>query len=175
MEQLLPIIYEDKVSQEEIAKSLNVTTDIFHEHLPIKIISTGLKDIFIPIKKVEQLQVIQPNYELITSISHKLNVIGYHLFSIMEDQHYIARCRNFAPAVNILEENATGTSSGALASYLFTYGIRPHNLRYYFQQGSSAVGTGYIEAVIEADANNISSVQVGGTARFVDKIEVNIS
>lgn len=172
MEQLLPIIYDDELSHEEIAESLNVGTNIFHEDLPIKIISTGLKDIFIPIKKAEQLQAIKPNYEMITSISHKLNVIGYHLFSIVEDQHHIARCRNFAPAVDILEENATGSSSGALASYLFTYGIQPHNLMYRFEQGGSAVGTGYIEAYIEAEANKISTVRVGGTARSLDKIEL---
>lgn len=175
MEQLLPIIYNDKVDRKEIAESLNTTPDIFHDELPLTIISTGLKDIFIPIKRIEQLQAIKPNYEWITSISQKLNIIGYHLFTIVEDQHYIASCRNFAPVVSIPEENATGTSSGALASYLFTHGIRPHNLRYYFQQGSSAVGTGYIEASIQANGDKIIALQVGGTARFIDKIELEIS
>lgn len=53
-----------------------------------------------------------------TAISEKYDVVGYHLFTLDIPEDAAAECRNFAPLYDIPEESATGTSSGALLSYL---------------------------------------------------------
>lgn len=120
MAQNIPI-YSDILQKEEIADSLNITSDIFISDLPIQIVSTWLRDIFVSIKTLEDLNNIEPNFEKISQISKKYNVIGYHLFTLGTLFSSTAHCRNFAPLYDINEEAATWTSSWALSCYLNKY------------------------------------------------------
>ena len=87
--------------------------------------STGLKDILVPIKNAQLLQDLQPNFEKIKLLSQKYGVIGMHLFALSEENII---CRNFAPLYDIDEEAATGTSNGALACYLHHHQIYKNQL-----------------------------------------------
>ena len=62
---------------------------------------------------------MKPDFEKITAVSKKYNVIGYHVFTLETKFDSTAHCRNFAPLYDIPEESATGTSYGALSCYLF--------------------------------------------------------
>jgi predicted PhzF superfamily epimerase YddE/YHI9 len=66
-----------------------------------------LRDIFVSIKTLEDLNNIEPNFEKISQISKKYNVIGYHLFTLGTLFSSTAHCRNFAPLYDINEEAAT--------------------------------------------------------------------
>jgi len=122
MNQCNPEFYE-KLDKKEIAETLNISIDDIMDDLPIQIVSTGLKDILIPIKSLETLYKIEPNFDKISRISKKYSVIGYHLFTLETKFESIAHCRNFAPLYDIQEEAATGTSNGALSCYLYNYKI----------------------------------------------------
>ena len=113
MEQNKPRFY-DVVSPNEFIDCFD-SKDIDNKY-PIQIVSTGLKDILIPIKSEIQLHALQPNFEKIKEISKYYNVVGMHLYTF-NDNRII--CRNFAPLYDINEEAATGTSNGALACYLY--------------------------------------------------------
>ncbi|WZL73151.1 PhzF family phenazine biosynthesis protein [Clostridiaceae bacterium 35-E11] len=81
--------------------------------------STGLPDIMLPVKNLDILKSINPNYEKLALYSNKLEVIGVHAFTLeAEEETSTLACRNFAPAAGINEEAATGTSNGALGAYL---------------------------------------------------------
>ncbi|WP_243577866.1 PhzF family phenazine biosynthesis protein [Clostridium minihomine] len=58
----------------------------------------------------------------VKEISQQYNTVGYHIFSLKSLHGDNAYCRNFAPLYGIPEESATGTSSAALACYLYHYG-----------------------------------------------------
>ena len=81
MNQSLPIFYEE-IPKYEIANSLNISVDDIEDDIPIQIVSTGLKDIIIPIKNLSILTSIKPNFKKIIDISKKYNVVGYHAFSL---------------------------------------------------------------------------------------------
>lgn len=111
--------YLDILSIEEVADSLNLSVSDFHETLPIQVVSTGLKDILIPVKSLDSVTNLTPDFDKITQISKTYHVTGYHVFSLETLQEKAqAHCRNFAPLFDIPEESATGTSNAALACYL---------------------------------------------------------
>ncbi|MDK9712270.1 PhzF family phenazine biosynthesis protein [Acidaminobacter sp.] len=116
---------------EEIFWSLGLSEDQQAPGLPVQIVSTGLKDILVPVNSIDALRSIQPDLEEIRKISEVNGVTGYHCFALASGHDLTqetsrpavtACCRNFAPLFGIAEESATGTSNGALAAYLSAYG-----------------------------------------------------
>jgi PhzF family phenazine biosynthesis protein len=175
MNQVNPEFYET-LDKKYIADSLNIEEELITEQLPIQIVSTGLRDVFIPINSLEALYKVQPDFDKITKISEKLNVTGYHLFSLETENKAIASCRNFAPLYDIPEEAATGTSSGALSCYLYKYGIinKDNCKNLIFEQGYSMGRPSEILAKLEISDGKIIEVKVGGTALSMEKMEINV-
>lgn len=121
MTQNLPKFYEEEIDKSEVAYSLGISPDDIDDDLPIQIVSTGLKDIIVPVKSIAVLdKLLQPKNTVISQISEKHGVTWYHVFSFTDKQNTIA-CRNFAPLYDIAEESATWTSNAALACYLHKY------------------------------------------------------
>jgi len=175
MNQNLPKYFEI-IDQSIIAESLNVSSNSFINDLPIQIVSTGLKDIFVPIKSLHKLRQIKPDFKKVKQVSKKFNVIGYHLFSLKTKFGSTAHCRNFAPLYGIDEEAATGTSSGALSCYLFKYGkINKEQINdLVFEQGYSMHRPSEIKTKLELSSSNVCRVSVGGVASKIEKIEIKI-
>jgi len=130
MEQATPE-FGQILEPDEIFWSLGLSEDDQAAGLPVQIVSTGLKDILVPVSNIEALRRIRPDIEDIRKISEVYGVTGYHCFALEAEhdlvpetghQRVTAWCRNFAPLFGIDEESATGTSNGALAAYLSGYG-----------------------------------------------------
>lgn len=99
----------------ETASTSNQTINLF----PM-IISAGLADIIMPVSSRAALSAIAPDFKQLSALSQKYSVVGVHAFTLESSIPGItAHCRNFAPLYGIDEEAATGTSSGALAYYLY--------------------------------------------------------
>ena len=163
-----PPQFLDCVDKAELADSLRISEDSFLPDLPAQIVSTGLRDILIPIKSIEQLLTIQPDFQKVAEVSRKYGVVGYHLFTLETKGKAAAHCRNFAPLYEIPEEAATGTSSGALACYLSRWGLISENTReLIFEQGYSMGRPSEIRAELTTDGEKIRRVRVGGTARDI--------
>ncbi|MBC1548308.1 PhzF family phenazine biosynthesis protein, partial [Listeria sp. FSL L7-1435] len=130
---------------------------------PIQIVSTGLKDMLIPIKSEAGLFALAPNFEEVKEVSKQYEVVGMHLYTFSDDRII---CRNFAPLFDINEEAATGTSNAALACYLY----KNHYLRkelYVFEQGHSLHSPSEILVKLDVNGNNeIARVYVGGNGYY---------
>ncbi|NLJ58097.1 MAG: PhzF family phenazine biosynthesis protein [Tissierellia bacterium] len=170
MQQTSPRIYNDlrdKIKQ--IAKSLNLD----ERHMGLEgcqlyptIVSTGLKDIMIPVKSRDILNSINANFKAISKISKENNVIGYHVFTIDEGTIY---ARNFAPLVGIDEECATGTSNGALASLLYSRALANSSVE--IIQGEAMNEKSMVFVKIN-EVDNILDVYVGGKAFIENYLEI---
>jgi PhzF family phenazine biosynthesis protein len=171
MNQILPKYY-DILDKAEIADSLNLSLNDFLTNLPAQIVSTGLKDVIVAVKSIKILSSIQPDFEKISELSKKYNVIGYHVFSLETKFGSTAHCRNFAPLYDIKEESATGTSNGALACYLHNYGIinKDQSSELVFEQGYSIGKPSEILVRLKIKKDKISEVLVGGTAIIRDEL-----
>lgn len=163
MEQNQPI-FKEELLIEDIKSCFN-NKNYLDSGLPISIVSTGLNEIFLPIKSVEKLNSLTPNLKEIEKISKKFNVIGIHAFAVSDDVD--AYGRNFAPIVGIDEESATGTSNGALSCYLYKNSKQKKD-RFVLRQGYSMNQPSEIYAKLEIKNGEINKVFVGGTAIIID-------
>ncbi len=137
--------------------------------LPIVILSTGMREIFLPINSVKKLNNLTSNIEGIIKLSNKYNVIGIHAFSVTNGE-VDAYGRNFAPIVGIDEESATGTSNGALGCYLYKY-VNPSKNEFTLRQGYSINKPSEIITKLNIKNRNIESVWVGGTANIIQEVK----
>lgn len=131
-----------------------------HHHLKPEIISTGLRELFVPVKNKMHLDQLKPIYKHMMAFSKKHNIIGIHVFAL--DNKVDAYGRNFAPLLGINEESATGTSNGALACYL--YKNHQQKKAYTLRQGYSMNQPSEIKAKVDIIDNQITSIWVGGSA-----------
>lgn len=158
------------------ADSLNIKTSQIPEDLLVQVVSTGLRDIMIPVKSIEILNAIKPEMEKIKKISRKYNAVGYHVFTLESMHGTNANCRNFAPLYDIPEESATGTSNGALGCYLYHH--RKINneqaLNIIFEQGYSMKKPSEIRVSLVVKENEILEVKVGGSAMNLTLTKVEI-
>ncbi|XOJ01592.1 PhzF family phenazine biosynthesis protein [Paenibacillus polymyxa] len=126
----------------------------------------------IPIRSRKLLNEVHPNFDAITAISKKYDVVGYHLFTLDTPDNATAECRNFAPLYDIPEESATGTSNGALLSYLYQHGQRSleeveHVM---FRQGYSMGCPSEIKAELRlSERCVIKQVRVGGRVAGIER------
>jgi len=103
----------------ELYNTLGISSFDIDSNLIPEIISTGLPDIIIPVKDRVTLDNLKVDFSKLEELSNRLNVVGAHVFcNDFSTGKDIIYCRNFAPAVGINEEAATGTANGALMYYL---------------------------------------------------------
>lgn len=161
---------------DEILWSLGLSESSLMPGLPVQIVSTGLKDILIPVESETCLQTLQPDLDEIRRISEALGVVGYHVFTLAGEEGTTARCRNFAPLYGIDEESATGTSNGALAAYLSAYGaVNEDQMR--FSQGlwMGNPSSIRVKVVWDQEREVISKVWVGGQGSLAGIRTVGLS
>mgnify|MGYP002640857696 CR=1 FL=1 len=163
MEQNAPV-YGQIIEPSELINCF-YNDDYINQELPIVILSTGMKEIFLPINSPTKLNNLTPNIEEIVKLSLKYKVIGIHAFSVTKDEAD-AYGRNFAPIVGINEESATGTSNGALGCYLNKY-VNPSKSEFVLRQGYSMNKPSEIITKLVVKNRNIDSVWVGGTAKIL--------
>lgn len=131
-----------------------------------EVVSTGLPDIILPLRNKKVLDNLTINYDLLSSYSKKMGVSGIHAFTIDYDSDHIEIwSRNFAPAVGINEEAATGTANGALTYYLTKNDVI-NEVKLSVNQGQSLGRPSLIDCEIES-TNNDYIIKVGGKATIV--------
>lgn len=182
MEQKLPE-YLSSYSYETISTLIGIDAATLEStQLPIKVISTGLHDMLVPVPHgyLDQIQVNEP---WLTEFCQTHNIIGLHAFELCEEESGMtASCRNFSPLVGIPEESATGSASGALACYLAKYlknkdlDNKPfkdkHTRNFVFEQGRAMDCVSIITASVELSGEDIFQVKVGGFAQEIGIQEI---
>lgn len=167
MQQSEPRIYGELKEKKQIADSLNIDERLIglpNYDIAPTIVSTGLKDILVPVSSRKVLNSLDVDFKMIEDISYENDVVGYHVFTIDNERVY---ARNFAPRVGINEECATGTSNGALGSLLFSKGF---SNQMEVIQGESMNQKSLIFVRIDSH-NDIMDVYVGGKAHIENYIK----
>jgi PhzF family phenazine biosynthesis protein len=172
-----PPRFFERADRKNVVRCLNISEKQLLPELPIQIVSTGLRDILVPIKNMKTLLSIRPNFEEISKISKKYHSIGFHVFTLETKFGSTAHCRNFAPLYGIPEESATGTANGALGCYLFKHGVitKEQAGSLVFEQGYSIGRPSEILVKLDVEGNKIKQVKVGGIAGKTKETEVVIS
>ena len=153
----------------EIADALNISKESINQNLPKQTISTGLYTLPICLDSFNIIKKIKPNFDKIKKICIKYNVGSIHIFTFDTiDPDSIYHSRNFAPLYGVNEDPVTGTANGAVCSYLFVNKIIKKN-ELICEQGDIIKKPGRVFVNIK---NN--QIRVGGRAKFVKEIEIDI-
>lgn len=129
-------------------------------------VTTGLPDLMMPVKNLNILKSLKPDKEKLIDFSKRNGLVGVHAFALEpEERGSTLTCRNFAPAVGIDEEAATGTSNGALGAFLVRHNILPfHNgMTIICEQGYYMDRPSKIIVSLEGTKENYT-IKVGGKA-----------
>ncbi|MBU5625328.1 PhzF family phenazine biosynthesis protein [Oscillibacter sp. MSJ-2] len=172
MEQSKPV-FSGQADREAIARSLcGSAEELLNPELDVEIVSTGLRDILVPVRSREVLWRIRPDFQQVSRLSRDYDVVGYHLFTEETLERAAAHCRNLAPLYGIPEEAATGTSTGALCCCLFRRGRIGAGVLTAFEQGYSMDRPSEILACVQVREKEIQEVWVGGRAMDIEKREL---
>lgn len=162
MEQLRPRYYE-KLSDKDVQSMFEGSVDL-HPTLPVEVVSTGLKEIFLPVASKEALDALKPKFGPMTDFCLSIGAIGVHAFCV-DESGVDALSRNFAPVVGIEEESATGTSNGALGCYLFKHHTKKEI--YHMEQGLFMKQPSSLVVRLKTIDDYIEEVWVGGPANIL--------
>lgn len=129
---------------------------------------TGLSHLFVPVNERKNLEQASPNYESLATFSREMGVESIALFF----SHSLVdiRMRDFCPAIGVHEESASGTTVGALCSYLNAYvklgGTDGGVLNFRVEQGPDLNRSTVIACSLSLVGSIVDQVCVEGTAKL---------
>lgn len=164
------------VPAEMAARILNIPAEwITQTGLQPQVVSTGLRDIFVPLDSRTHLWAIEPNFDMMRMFNQETQTGGFHVFTLDTlDPEATAHCRNFSPLYDINEEAATGSSSGALACYLWHNGLvaAEELTGMVFEQGNVMQRPSHIGAGLRLSNGAIEAVWITGQAIEVGQRQI---
>jgi len=165
MTQATPQYYEE-IKTDRLLHSLGVGREDMNASLPAQFVSTGMKQLMLPLQRRDVLRRIQPNpIELAPILAEH----DSHLVYAFAEQDGKAYARAFFSAGSLLfEDPATGSAAGGLAAYLWKY-RSCHSM--VVHQGEEMGRGATIHVEVSADGK---VVKVGGTAVVVARGDIEI-
>lgn len=165
MEQRLPQFESPCAKTEEVQEVLGgVELD---GRLAPEIVSTGLRHLLVPLPEPEDLARLQPDFVRLRRLSHFLGTDTVCAFAVGPRSRWV-RARDFCPAIGADEEPASGTTSGALTSYLVKNGVvtpdRSGQVMLTVEQGVEMGRPSRIEVGVSLAQGAIARVWVRGQA-----------
>ena len=110
---------KDDVTVADVLQSLGITESDLNISIGPILVNTGNSFIVVGVKDGATLRNLKPDFDLISVISEKLDLIGYYVFTTDSNAtDKDATTRMFAPRYAIEEESATGMAAGPLACVL---------------------------------------------------------
>lgn len=153
------------------ATMLGLTSSDLLPDAPVQVVSCGVPYVIVALRNraaVDQATVDVRTLRAFADV-HGADSRAVYLFSMEAGGDAAqAYCRMFAPALGIGEDPATGSAAGPLGCYLVRHGLVTTSAaaRLLFRQGVAMRRPSDIHVSIEATADGISRVQVGGDARL---------
>ena len=110
---------KDDVTVADVLQSLGISESDLNISIGPILVNTGNSFIVVGVKDGATLRNLKPDFDLISVISEKLDLIGYYVFTTDSNAtDKDATTRMFAPRYAIEEESATGMAAGPLACVL---------------------------------------------------------
>ncbi len=163
-----PNYMEPVVNPVAVAKFLGLTPDdLTSVGLPFDIISVGFYDLIVPVKSLNDMQRLNPNFSVMDSVCTRLGIHGVIVFCQETfDAGDDAFMRHFAPSLGINEDPISGASAGSLACYMIRQKVvTPTNFtRIIIEQGYLQGRKGRVYVHVETTRDQILRVRVGGNA-----------
>lgn len=174
MHQQLPQFFPAEVDAARVAAILGIAeTDLLgpESGLPLQMVSTGRNKLMVPVRSLEILHGLQPDFAAMERYSREIGTSGFHVFTpVTVSGKPGTHARHFAPTAGVAEDPVTGVAAGALGAYLVKYGVFDEGLvtRIYMEQGHVLGKDGVLAAEISRDDSGafIGVKVCGGVAKI---------
>jgi trans-2,3-dihydro-3-hydroxyanthranilate isomerase len=143
--------------------------DILATGLQPQAVGTGLTHLMVPLRSLEVVRRLRPRLDLWDAAMAGFQEMAVYAFA-REAQlpGSDAHCRMFTPRIPQIEDPATGSAAGPLASYLAARTPNGDGTRSFrFEQGFEMGRESLLEASVDVSAGQVTAVRVGGSARIV--------
>lgn len=139
----------------------------------IQTVSTGTPQLMVALKDLDSLRKATLNIEKYAALRNAADFFSPHLFCLRGVEQGATFARDFGLPPDTLEDPFTGSATGAMAAYLWRYGLID-SPTFIAEQGHwmNRPGEAYVEVVGPRD--DIQTVKVGGAAVTVLRGELTI-
>jgi len=185
MEQLAPTYtpatdwVDQGVTLADVLKSLSITADDLDDRARPVLVNTGNNFIVVAVKDQATLRNITPDQDAINTISEKLDLIGYYIFTTdtgdAGDAEIDATTRMFAPRYGITEEAATGMAAGPLACLLHDV-LEIKKDSFLIAQGAFMAdpSPSQIKVTLNLKDGRITGLMAGGKGKVMKSLAITI-
>ncbi len=179
MEQLAPKYRQaadwtkEDVGLADLLKSLGlIESDLDLRMAPV-LANTGNSFMIVGVKDQQVLRAIEPDFDLITVISEKLDLIGFYVFST-DTIDTDATTRMFAPRYAIEEESATGMAAGPLACVLYDH-LKLAKTNFVIEQGRlmNPASPSLINVDLSIEQGKIKKLMAGGLGKASKSLSID--
>lgn len=163
-----PNYLDIEVNPVQLSRILGISQhDLLAANLPFDIISTGYYDLIVPIKSLEIMRNLKPDFTFMNNFCVRLGIHGIIVFCMETfEPGDTVFMRHFAPVVGINEDPISGAAAGSVGCYLIRKNlIEPSNFsRIIVEQGYLQNRQGKVYVHVECSRDQIFRVKVGGNA-----------
>ncbi|WP_022792341.1 PhzF family phenazine biosynthesis protein [Marinococcus halotolerans] len=124
VEQFPPGFLNTVPSREEIGRALNIEPEELAEW-PVQSVSTSRYKLIIPLKSVETLNMLQPDFNYLWDLCDEFNTTGFYPFAVSQQHEKYVQARQFPQRAGYPEDPATGVAASALGAYLTAHKVLP--------------------------------------------------
>lgn len=166
---------KDDVTMADFLQSLGITESDLDSRIGPILVNTGNSFIVVGVEDGASLRELKPDFDLISVISEKLDLIGYYVFttdSNVTDKD--ATTRMFAPRYSIEEESATGMAAGPLACVLHDH-LHIGKDTLLIEQGRfmEPVSPSLITVELSVENDKIQNLMAGGHGKVSKSLSID--
>ena len=156
------------VSEYAAADELLAALGVEGSTLPIEVYDNGLQHVFVALGSEEEVAALEPD---MTALARLPDVLGVNCFA-GEGTRW--KTRMFAPGGGVPEDPATGSAAGPLACHVARHGRIAFGDEIEISQGAEIKRPSKLYARVEGSPEQISKVEVGGSAVIVARGEFKL-
>lgn len=159
-----PVFSPLAVPGSHIAAALRIPESALTSKYPLACVNAGLQTLLVPIRSLEQILQITPDFQELKTFCEQQAVDILTLFSaeVAHPQHHY-RTRVFAPRFGYLEDPATGSGNAAFGYYLLRSGFWD-GTPLVLEQNGLKNRANIVRLSVNADDQGIQRVLFGGGA-----------
>jgi PhzF family phenazine biosynthesis protein len=165
---------KDEVTLADVLQSLGITESDLNTNISPILVNTGNSFIVVGVKDGATLGNLTPDFDLISAISEKLDLIGYYVFTTdNKATDKDATTRMFAPRYAIEEESATGMAAGPLACVLHDH-LHIEKGTFLIEQGQfmMPVSPSLITVQLFVENGEVRSLMAGGYGKVTQSLNI---
>jgi trans-2,3-dihydro-3-hydroxyanthranilate isomerase len=153
-----------RLDRNVFADALGIRPSDILSDVPVQVVSTGTPQAMVPVRSLEVLRALRPNMQHLSDLEAVGHYFSVHVFCLetFEPGHR-AHARHFAASAGIPEDPVTGSAAGAMAAYLWKYGL-VREPRYTVEQGHIMGRPGLVEVEVDAEGEEPVGIRIAGTA-----------